>query len=420
MLRVWRWILIGLFCGLTACSAAPVTPVPVATVTPQTTAPTTLVVWHALGGNNEVALRDVLTRIANANGFAIVLQRIPITDIQHEAQVAFAQSRGPHLIILSNAQLQALAKNDCCLAIDSLLDVATRDNVDKTLLTTAQYTPPNGTLQTLGLPISYDIPVLYYNKRSIISPPITSDDLIGLAHNLRNPPQWGLGVDLTIDTMYGYLAAFDGAVLDNQGNVVLADAGRSGSEAWLTWLASLNNDPLMLTHLNTVFTIEQTVGAGQLDMVIDSSANHLTYEQLWGDATGVTTLPVLSITNQAAHPLLQSMVMAVNKHLSLPELVATRTLLNALLTQANQTILLDYGIQPANRLLSLTDHPVALAIRTASADAVAPPAALTRYDVYAALNTMLNQVVFGTQTPADAITTTDAQLRILLEGTTTP
>ncbi|MCX6015206.1 MAG: hypothetical protein NT020_06415 [Chloroflexales bacterium] len=63
---------------------------------------------------------------------------------------------------------------------------------------------------------------------------------------------------------------------------------------------------------------------------------------------------------------------------------------------------------------------MALAIRTASADAVAPPAALTRYDVYAALNTMLNQVVFGTQTPADAITTTDAQLRILLEGTTTP
>jgi len=104
----------------------------------------------------------------------------------------------------------------------------------------------------------------------------------------------------------------------------------------------------------------------------------------------------------------------------LPELVATRTLLNALLTPANQTILLNYGIQPANRLLSLTEYPVALAIRNASADAVAPPPALTRDDVYAALNTMLNQVVFGTQTPADAITATDSQLRLLLKGTTKP
>jgi hypothetical protein len=200
----------------------------------------------------------------------------------------------------------------------------------------------------------------------------------------------------------------------------LADTGRAGSEAWLTWLTTLNNDSLMQTRLNAIFTIEQTVGAGQLSMVIDSSANHQTYAQLWGDATRVTTLPMLSITNQSAHPLLQSTVVAVNKHLSLPELVATRTLLNALLTQANQAILRDYGIQPANRLLSLADHPVALAIRTASADAVAPPVALTRDDVYAALSTMLNQVVFGTQIPADAITATDAQLRILLEGTTAP
>lgn len=419
MQRVWRWLLLSLICGLTACSTAPVTPVPVATATPQTTA-TTLVVWHALGGNDELALRDVLTRIANANGFTVILQRIPITDIQHEVHVAFAQSRGPHLVILNNAQLQALASDDCCLAIDSLLDIATRDALDKTLLATAQYTPPTGTTQTLGLPISYSVPVLYYNTHSIISPPSTSDDLIGLAHNLRNPPQWGLGADLTIDTMYGYLAAFGGAVVDDQGQVVLADTGRAGSEAWLTWLATLNNDPLMLTHLNSVFTIEQTVGAGQLAMVIDSSANHQTYEQLWGKATGVTTLPLLSITNQSAHPLLQSTVVTVNKHLSLPELVAARTVLNALLTPANQTILLNYGIQPANRLLSLTEYPVALAIRNASADAVAPLPALTRYDVYAALNTMLNQVAFGTQTPTDAVTATDKQLRILLKGTTAP
>lgn len=419
MQRVWRWLLLSLICGLTACTTLPITPVPVTTSTPAT-APTTLVVWHAFGGNNELALRDVLTRIANANGFGVILQRIPITDIQREVQVAFAQGRGPHLVVLSNTQLQALASTDCCLAIDSLLSVSTRDALDKTLLVTAQYTPATAATQIIGLPISYAIPVLYYNMRSVISPPSTSDELIELAHNLHNPPQWGLGVDLTVDTMYGYLAAFGGAVVDAQGNIVLADSGRAGSEAWLTWLSTLNNDPLMLTRINTVFAIEQTVGADQLAMVIDSSANHHVYTQLWGSATGVATLPQLSITNQPAQPLLQSTVVAVNKYLSLAELVATRTLLNALLAPANQRVLLEYGIQPANRQLSLTDYPVALAIRTASADAIAPPYALTRYDVYTALSTMVDQVVFGTQTAADAVTATDNQLRILLKGISAP
>jgi hypothetical protein len=77
------------------------------------------------------------------------LQRIPITDIQHEVQVAFAQSRRHAFVILSNAQLQALASDDCCLAIDSLLDVATRDALDKTLLATAQYTPTNAPPQII-------------------------------------------------------------------------------------------------------------------------------------------------------------------------------------------------------------------------------------------------------------------------------
>jgi ABC-type glycerol-3-phosphate transport system substrate-binding protein len=64
----WWWVTLSLICGLTACGTAPVTPVPVATATLQTT-PTTLVIWHALGGTNELALRDVLTRIADANWF---------------------------------------------------------------------------------------------------------------------------------------------------------------------------------------------------------------------------------------------------------------------------------------------------------------------------------------------------------------
>lgn len=413
----WRWLVIAwgviMVC---ACSTPPVAPVATPTTATTSTTPTTLVVWHAMGGSDEAALRDSMSQIADTNGFRVVFQRIPITDIQVEVANAFAQSRGPHVVILASTQLQTLLSQDCCLAIDTLLDVSTRDAIDQQVLATAQ----GASRQIYGLPISYALPVLYYRMQSVLSAPSTSDDLLSIAHSLRNPPQWGLASDISLDTMYGYLSAFGGEIFDTQGRVVVGSSGRSGSEAWLQWLTSLNNDALLLTRINAIFTIERTLGAGQLAMVIDSSQNHQIYTQLWGAATGVAPLPVLSITNQAPHPLLTSTVVVLNKHLSANELAAGRLLLNGMMTPAMQQQLLADGFQPVNRQLALTDHPNAMAIRLAAADAVAPPPVLMRYDVYAVVRTMVHQVVVGAQTPRDAISSADQQLRTLLEGTRAP
>lgn len=412
----WRWwMAIGALWVVCACGTTPITPAPAATATPSDT-PTTLVVWHAMGGSDEAALRDVISQIADANRFRVVLQRIPITNIQSDVANAFAQSHGPHVVVLTSTQLQTLLATDCCLAIDTLLDVATRDAIDQHVIATAQ----GANAQLYGLPISYALPVLYYRMQSVLSAPSTSDDLLSVARSLRNPPQWGLGGDISIDTMYGYLAAFDGEIIDAQGQVVLGGSGRAGSEAWLQWLTTLNNDPLLLTRINAIFTIERTLGADQLAMVIDSSQNHQTYEQLWGAATGIAPLPVLSITNQSPHPALTSTVVALNKHLSVAELVASRQLLNGLMSPHIQRQLLADGFQPVHRQLPLTDQPNAVAIRLAAADAVAPPRALMRYDVYAVLRTMVHQVVVGAQTPRDAISSADQQLRTLVEGTRAP
>lgn len=412
----WRYLCV--VCALVvvcACGSPPITPAPAPTATP-VNAPATLVVWHAMGGSNEVALRDVMSQIATRNGFRVVLQRIPVTAIQTDVANAFAQSQGPHIVVLSSTQLHALLSNDCCLAIDTLLAVTTRDALTPQVLATVR--GPNQ--QIYGLPISYELPVLYYRMQSVLSAPSSSDDLLSIAHSLRNPPQWGLGIDLSMDSMYGYLSAFGGEIINAQGAVVLGSSGRAGSEAWLRWLTMLNNDALLLTRLDAVFRIERTLGAGQLEMVVDSSKNHQTYTQLWGAATGIAPLPVLSVTNQMPRPLLTSTVLVLNKHLSVAELVASRQLLNALISSDIQQQLLGYGFQPVNRQLALADTPNALAIQNAATHAVTPHPALMRYDVYAVIRTMIHQVVVGTQSPADAITAADQQIRLLIEGSQTP
>ncbi len=410
-LLVVTWVLLV----VCACSTPSVAPAATPTVTPNST-PTTLVVWHAMGGSDETALRDILGQIAQQNGFRLVLQRIPATTIQTDVANAFAQSQGPHVVILTSTQLQSLLASDCCLPIDSLLNVATRDAFAQQIIATAQ--GPNR--QIYGLPITYELPVLYYRMQSVLTAPSSSDDLLSIARSLRNPPQWGLAVDLSIDTMYGYLSAFGGEIINAQGQVVIGSSGRAGTEAWLRWLMMLNTDPLLLTRLDAVFTIERTLGAGQVDMVIDSSKNYQTYAQLWGAATGIAPLPVLSITNQTPHPTITSSVVVLNKHMSTAELAASRQLLNALIQPDIQQQFLTYGFQPVNRQLSLADVPNALAIQNAASSAVTPPPVMMRYDVYAVLRTMVHQVVVGAQNPSDAVSTADQQLRQLLEGTNTP
>jgi len=414
--RGWRQILIWMWVVMTvACT----TQVPAPITTPSTT-PATLVVWHALSSITEYAVTERIQHIAERHGFAVVIQKMPATTIVRDILTAWPQARGAHVVILSNAQLAQLANAELALPLDSLIDPNNRSTIADNVLDTVTFRGGDQRNHVYGVPISYALPVLYYNMRNVLSAPRQSDDLFGIAHSLYAPPQWGLGIDLTFDTMVSYLAAFNGQIFSPTGEVVLGSSGRPGSEAWLTWLAGLNADPQMLTKLHAVFTIERALASGNLTMAMDSSAQYVTYQQVWGEATGVIGLPDLSLTAGAAQPYLQTTVVALNPRLSAQESDAARLLLNELINLEGQQQFRDAGIQPVNQLVDVQNTPILQATQQAAAQAVAPPVAVLRADVYAILRTMMTQVMIGTQTPADAVTLADQQLRQLLVESDTP
>lgn len=382
--------------------------------------PTTLIVWHAYGGTTGNAIDELLQQIATTNNINIVVQRMPVATIVNEIQVTWPQSRGPHVVLMSNNQLQQVAPNNLALPLDTLIDVSSRNVIDATMLATGQMRTPQGDTVLLGLPISYDIPVLFYNQRNVLSAPTYTDELFNMARSLTTPPQWGLGADLSFDNFGGYLPAFGGQIIDAQGAVVLGTSGRSGTEAWLAWLNTLHNDPLLMTRLNAIFSIKRSAGAGQMTMVIDDSSQQRTYQQLWGSSMGISPLPLLSFSSQAAQPYVRTTTVVLNQRLSLAEVEAARILLNTLIQTDAQQRLLTYGIQPVNRLVDLGTNSAAISIRAAASQATTPPSVLLRYDVHTILRAMITQVVVGAQSPADAVTTADQQLRQLIEGNTTP
>lgn len=417
-LRRW-WLLWVCAFHLAACATA--TPVPIATATPEAPSnPTTIVVWHAFGGSDEFLYTDILQSIAAANGFTVVVQRMPISSMLADVTAAWSNGKGPHLVLVNNTQAIALAERGLSLQLDALVAAPRRDAITLPVRDTTRYTDATGKTGWYGVPITYALPVLFYNRKSILQAPQTTDDMLIMARSLHNPPDWGLGADITVDMFGGYLTGFDGAVFDANTQVILGTSGRAGTERWLGWLAALNADPDVLTRLNGIFEIERTVGAGQLAMVIDSSAQRSTYQRVWGDALGVAPLPRDPSAATGPAPVLTSTALVLNRRLDAREVRAAQVIIDTLLSTERQATLAAHGFQPANRTVDTTNIPVVADIHAAATQAVAATPLMLRYDVQHILQTAVRQVLAGVVSPTDAVTNADSQLRSLVEGTQLP
>ncbi len=415
--RAW---LIWLCCFVLAACASPAsTPVATATLPPPKNQ-TTLVIWHAFGGSEEFLYDDMLQSIAAANGFTVVIQRMPMATMLDDVSSAWRNAKGPHIVILNNSHAIALAQRGLSLQLDAIVSAPRRDAIVQQVRDTTRYTNADGTTGWYGVPLTYALPVLYYNAHSVLQPPQTTDDLLTMARALHNPPDWGLGADISFDTLGGYLAGYDGAVFDTTNHVVLGTSGRAGAERWLTWLAGLNADADLLTNLNGILRVERTVGAGQLALVIDSSARSSIYQQVWGEAMGIAPLPRDRAASGPPAPLLSSTVLVLNKRLTADEVRAAQSLIDGLLSTERQQVLAQNGIQPVNRTIDTTNLPTVLAIQAATANAVAAPPELLRYDVQRVIQSAIRKVLAGVDTPTDAVTTADSQLRAIVEGTNQP
>ena len=410
----WYGVLLAAVVCMAGCTATPVT---TPTPTTATTSAPTLVVWHALGGNDEYVYGAVIQAAAAKLGFSVVLQRMPLSSIRDDVTAAWQQGKGPHIAVLTDAQIRTIAQQGMALPLDAVVAAPVRERIPDALRATTQYTDASGHTGWYGVPIRYTLPVLFYNSRAVLRVPTTTEDLFTVARALHNPPEWGLGADISVDNYGGYLSAFDGSVFDSAGRVTLGSSGRAGAERWLTWLAAQNNDPDLLTRLNGVFLLERAVGAGQVAMVIDQSSRVDTYRRVWGDALAVAPLPALSDTGRAPTPFLQSTALVVNQRLTAAEVRATQALFDELLSPAVQLQLSGAGYQPVINGIAVPTSSTTAAIEAAARTAVATPPMLLRYDVHQSIQTAIRQVLAGVMSPVDAVTLADSHLRLAVEGT---
>jgi maltose-binding protein MalE len=425
-------VLSGLLLLLVACSqptqpdAASVSPAP--TIEERNV---TLIFWHAWPSPEQYILATLVDRYNQDHpNTQIVLQAMPLATITNEVRVAGMVGSGPDIVLLQSHTVGDLAREGVLLPLsEQLFSVEERATLLTTALDAARVPDAEGTLHLYGLPLTFDTLALYYHRGHMQTPPADTDTMLAQAHELADassePPIWGMAYALSLDQTRGYLAAAGGQVLDEQGRVVLGSEGREGAERWLRWLRDLQQDERILAVSDSI-AVDSAIKARQTFVTIDWAHALASYRALWGDQLGVATLPLLSSTNQAPRPFVQSDVLSLNARVvAAREQQAALDFARYLLSTEVQQALLAAGKQPA--LLDVAfqsgmpeQENARVFLAQARQGQSMPNQQVVHEIVHDELTRMQEAVLRGLITPADAVTLADAELRRRLDAVAEP
>jgi maltose-binding protein MalE len=392
-----------------------------------------LVLWHAWSASDQRTLTGLIDRYNRSNPTVqIIPQARPLASIVGELDVAIVEGVGPHLALMQSHVLGALVEDGRLLALDGLLAAELRTNLLPTALGSAHVDRGDGA-QLYGLPITFDTLALYYNQQVVLRPPSDTVAMLEAARGLTspnsNPPFWGMAYNLTLDRTLAYMYAFGGQIFDQEQNLVLGDAGRSGTEAWLNWLVALRRDEGLLASLDGI-TVDSAVMARQAAMTIDWAHALNNYRSLWPESLGVAALPRLSGDAAQPQPYVQSDLVVLNVRLSSAEQQAAADFLAYLVSPSVQQELLRGGRQPV--LLSLDLNATELVLppdlraaalvfrQQAQQGQPMPNSRAANEIVWPTLTEMHLNALRGLLTPAQAVENADVLMRNRLNGVGQP
>lgn len=418
----WRWLAVVLLCmalltGCTSTTSASQTP-----TSDPGPANVTLVLWHGWAGPARQALGSLVDEFnrQHPNG-RVFAQSAPLTSMANDLRAASTAGSGPHLALIPNTWIGGLARDQVIVPLDEFVSKDQRQALLPATLGGAQAPDAAGQPHMYGMPVSFDTLALFYNRANMDAPQNTATMLQiarGLSEPRATPPRWGLALNLSVDNTIGYLYAFGGRVFDDQGQPVIGSSGRAGAEQWLAWLRALHTDTQLMAHPDAGLEQERSLKNGNVFMTFGWAHELTDYRRLWGANMGVAPLPVLSETNSAPQPYVQSDVLVINSRVSAAERNVAAAFLQFMTSKDAQARLLASDVQPASRAVPLDgDTPEMAAARAfrAEAERGQPMPNNTRRDaVQQVLRIMQRQVLSGNASPADAVSDAQTHLQALV------
>ncbi len=167
-----------------------------------------IVVWHGYSGGEKAAFEKVVDSFNKAHTGKIKVTTLAVPDETLAGRIAAAVPRGqgPDVFLFSQDLLGGWAAAGNTVApLDSFLDPAIKGRFLKPTLDAMTY---QGT--TYGLPLSFQVITLIYNKKLVPVPPKTTAELEAVAKRLTNAPAGRFGLAYWHSDFYHQAALMNG------------------------------------------------------------------------------------------------------------------------------------------------------------------------------------------------------------------
>ncbi len=353
-------------------------------------------VWHAYSGPEADALAEVLERFQGLHpDVTIHTQAFASRDeLLAQFRLSAQSGLGPDLLIGQASWVRPLADENAIRSIEDQIPAETREHYARGAVESLTYKK-----ELYGLPISLEVPALYYNRRMVETPATTLDELLAQAANGKTVL---MSTDFA-DAFWG-VQAFGGRLFDAEGRAILDQGGYAN---WLDWLRNARDAPGMILDSNREALRERFLSEDGAYYIGRPNELHQILEALGEDYVGVAPLP--SGPTGSAGPFLGvtaalfSTVSSPNQHLVSVEL-------GKFLTNSEQsaTLMRRARLVPANSRVRINPrlHPLAAGFAAQAASAIPIPNSTRMDAVWTNANEAYNRVLEGLITPLEAAVNT--------------
>ncbi len=266
----------------------------------EASAATTISLWHSYRAQEKKAIEGVVEKY-NAKGgqIQIKLLYVPYDAFPDKITAAVPRGKGPDLFIFAQDRVGDWAVSEFIEPLDFWLTDELRDSFLEPTVEALTYDD-----SVYGLPMTFKMVALFYNKKLVKAPPKTTDELIATAKKLTDPSQKRYGLVYENANFYYQGAWFQGygaKVFDKKGRPLLAS---KESIASLTFAQELARKHRIMPEEISSVLVSTLFNNGQAAMAIDGPWFIGSIDK--GVDFGVAVLPEISATGKPATPFLTS------------------------------------------------------------------------------------------------------------------
>ncbi|BDU49442.1 sugar ABC transporter substrate-binding protein [Haliovirga abyssi] len=269
----------------------------------------TVKLWYGWTGQEKEAMLGILAKYEQVSGNKVDALMVPFDALQGKFQTMAPQGQGPDVIVGPADWIGTFKIQNLLAPIDGFASESTLKGFIPTVLGACKYEN-----KLYGLPESYKVVALIYNKDLIPNPPKTTEEMIKIGKELTNEDESQYGLVYDKGNYYyhmGWIGGFGGKILDKNNNPTFDSKAQIEAAKFV---ASLSEDPQKIMPEEVDYNVMMTLfNDGLAGMIINGpwAIGDLVES---GVNFGVTRIPMVNQTGLWPAPALGPEVMMMSAY----------------------------------------------------------------------------------------------------------